>query len=243
MSTSTWRGAERPADSELLVSEVFGPTVQGEGPAVGRAASFLRLGGCNLSCSWCDTAYTWDASRHDLSRELTVRRTDDVAGELLAIGAPLVVVTGGEPLLQAAALLPLVRSLKASGADVHVETNGTVFAEDLVGPVDMFVVSPKTSNSGTAERARHRHEVLASFAATPGAVFKFVVTEAADLEEVDVIVASLGLAPSRVWVMPEGTTADRIVDASQWLAPLAAQRGWTLGTRLHVLLWGDTRGR
>lgn len=216
---STWRGTGRPADGELLVSEVFGPTVQGEGPAVGRTASFLRLGGCNLSCAWCDTAYTWDASRHDLSLELTVRRTDEVVDDLLARGAPLVVVTGGEPLLQAAALVPLLRSLKTRGVDVHVETNGTVFAADLVGLVETFVVSPKTRNSGTAARARHRRAALVAFAETREASFKFVVTEADDLEEIDAVVASLGLSPSRVWVMPEGTTADRIVEASRWLPP------------------------
>ena len=53
----------------LPLSEVFGPTFQGEGPHAGRRCAFVRLGGCNLSCEWCDTPYTWDATRYDLALE------------------------------------------------------------------------------------------------------------------------------------------------------------------------------
>lgn len=56
-------------DHSLVVSEVFGPTHQGEGPHAGQLCAFVRLMGCNLSCSWCDTPYTWDASRYDLKAE------------------------------------------------------------------------------------------------------------------------------------------------------------------------------
>ena len=57
--------------TELLISEIFGPTIQGEGKSIGQTASFIRLGGCNLHCVWCDTPYTWDAARYDLREELT----------------------------------------------------------------------------------------------------------------------------------------------------------------------------
>jgi 7-carboxy-7-deazaguanine synthase len=55
-----WRSVTRPGAGELLVSEISGPTLQGEVPSAWQAAAFVRLGGCNLSCRWCDTAYTWD---------------------------------------------------------------------------------------------------------------------------------------------------------------------------------------
>ena len=54
-----------PADGGLVVAEVFGPTFQGEGPSTGQRAGFVRLGRCNLDCSWCDTPYTWDWERFD----------------------------------------------------------------------------------------------------------------------------------------------------------------------------------
>ena len=55
---------------DLVVAEIFGPTWQGEGPSAGQVAAFVRLGLCNLTCAWCDTAYTWDRSRFDLRAEL-----------------------------------------------------------------------------------------------------------------------------------------------------------------------------
>ncbi len=78
-ANTLWRGAPRPSAGQLLISEVFGPTLQGEGPSAGQAAAFVRLGACNLSCAWCDTAYTWNRDKFDLSRELSVMRTEDVA--------------------------------------------------------------------------------------------------------------------------------------------------------------------
>jgi 7-carboxy-7-deazaguanine synthase len=77
----------------LLVSEVFGPTLQGEGPHTGQAAAYIRLGGCNLRCRWCGTAFTWDQNRHDLARELSVKRTEGVARDALALGPRLVNAT------------------------------------------------------------------------------------------------------------------------------------------------------
>ena len=61
----------------LVVSEVFGPTFQGEGPSSGQRAMFVRLGRCNLDCAFCDTAYTWDWTRYDPDAELRRRSVDD----------------------------------------------------------------------------------------------------------------------------------------------------------------------
>ena len=70
----------------LPVSEVFGPTIQGEGPHAGRRVYFVRLGGCNLSCSWCDSAYTWDGETYDLREELTPSTALDVLARLHELG-------------------------------------------------------------------------------------------------------------------------------------------------------------
>lgn len=228
----------------LLVAEVFGPTFQGEGPSCGQQALFLRLSRCNLSCPGCDTPYTWDRSRYDL-REHTERRT---AASLISWAldrpTPLVVVSGGEPLLQQDRMLPVVAALTAAGRRVEIETNGTVSpSPELVDQVAAFNVSPKLA-AFAAERDADRRinpAALSTLVASGKSVFKFVVGSVGDLDEVGDLVARFGLAP--VWVMPEGIASKVIVARMRDLADAVLARGWNLTTRLHVLLWEDTRGR
>jgi 7-carboxy-7-deazaguanine synthase len=230
--------------SALVVSEVFGPTFQGEGPSTGRRAGFVRLGRCNLRCTWCDTPYTWDWERHDPEVELTRRDTDDVAAEVEAMGVALVVVTGGEPLLQQSHLPPLLRRLRSTGHEVEVETAGTIAPmADVAACVDRFNVSPKLASSGNPTERRYHPDVLRAFVATGKAAFKFVVCDATDLDEVQRLVDDNGIDPAAVWVMPEGTDAATVVERMRAIAEPVQARRWNLTTRLHVILWGDQRGR
>lgn len=237
---AVWRGAERVTGEALLVSEIFGPTIQGEGPSAGQPCTFVRLGGCNLSCDWCDTPYTWDAARYDLQRELAPRQTAQVVEQALATETRLVVITGGEPLLQSRELSTLVARLQAKGRRVEFETNGTLSPAGL--PVDLFVVSPKLTNSGLGSRARLRWPVLAEFAALRHACFKFVVRDPADLEELEVVASRLRLEPERTWVMPEAADANALIQQLRWLADAAATRGWCVSSRLQLLAWDGRRG-
>lgn len=230
-------------DPTLVVSEVFGPTWQGEGPSLGRRAGFVRLGRCGLRCTWCDTPYTWRWEDHDPTVELTTRSIREVVDEVLAMDVGLVVVTGGEPLLQQSHLPPLLAPLRARGLEVEIETAG-VLAPDpaLHGLVTRFNVSPKLASSGNDLERRHRPDVLRAFVATGRAAFKFVAVDVADLEEIQGIVDECGLPRGDVWVMPEGTDADTVIERSRELIDPVLARGWNLTTRLHVLLWGDRRG-
>ena len=234
--------ALRPALGQLLVSEIFGPTLQGEGPSAGRSAVFLRLGMCNLACAWCDSAYTWDSTKYDLASELSAVDLDEIKAAVLSRSAPLVVITGGEPLLQREALLPLVQALSAAGRRVEFETSGTIGPGTLAPLVARFVVSPKLAHSRQKERARLRWPVLENFAALK-ADFKFVACSADDFEEVETIATRLELSPDRVWIMPEGITPSEITTRMRNLAPEIYRRGWSLSGRMHILLWGDERGR
>ena len=224
----------------LVVSEVFGPTLQGEGPSAGQLAAFVRLGRCNLACRWCDTPYTWDWDRHDPAEELRTMTVPDVVARLDAIGARLLVVTGGEPLLQQRHLPPLLDAARDRGWRVEVETSGTVASTLPAELVDRYNVSPKLASSGMAPERRYRPEVLRGFRAGGQAVFKFVVERPADLDEVGAMAEACDLDP--VWVMPEGTDAATVLARMQELAPHVVERGWNLTPRLHVLLWGDRRG-
>lgn len=228
------------AATSLVVSEVFGPTVQGEGPSAGRAAGFVRLGRCNLACRWCDTPYTWDWDHHDPAVELRTVAVTDVVSALGAMGVSFVVVTGGEPLLQQGRLPPLLELFKDRGWWVEVETSGTIAPALGEGLVDRFNVSPKLASSGMPAARRYRPHVLRAFAATGRAVFKFVVAEPGELAEVEAIVSECGAGP--VWIMPEGSDAATVLARMRELAPHVLARGWNLTPRLHVLLWGDRRG-
>lgn len=226
--------------ARLVVSEVFGPTWQGEGPSVGRIAGFVRLGRCNLACSYCDTPYSWDWERYDASEELREMGHEEILARLDEMGVGTVVISGGEPLLQQRHLTPLLLGIRSRGWWVEIETAGTIASELEPDLVDQYNVSPKLANSGNPRERRYRPEVLRRFVRSGKAVFKFVACEPADLDEAQQMVDECDLRP--VYVMPEGTTAETVVARLRTLAPAVLQRGWNLTPRLHVLVWGDRRG-
>lgn len=232
----------------LAISEVFGPTVQGEGPSLGRRAAFVRTARCNLSCRWCDTPFTWDwrgllGTPYDPSVEVKQRTVADVAALVLAMGVPLVVLTGGEPLLQQTGLAKLASLLAAEGLEVEVETNGTrPIAPDLAQLVRVNV-SPKLAHSGDPADRRIVPQALRQLAGLPGTAFKFVVRHPDDLVEVAELVALAGADPTQVWVMAEGIDPALVQTRTAELADAVVAAGWNLTTRLHVLTWGNQRGR
>ncbi|WP_432047165.1 7-carboxy-7-deazaguanine synthase QueE [Streptomyces asiaticus] len=235
-------------EPELVVNEIFGPTIQGEGRSMGRRCAFLRLGGCNLSCTWCDTPYTWDWTgaggsgvKYDPRKELHQRPVREVAEELLAFGVELIVISGGEPLSQQSRLVPLVELLTARGLEIEIETNGTHAADPALAASGVrFNVSPKLAHSGDPVKRRIVPDALRSFAVTEGTTFKFVCRNADDLDEVAGLVEEFGLGS--VWIMPMGQTGAEVSRHMAELADAVIARGWGLTTRLHTLLWGDKRG-
>lgn len=233
------------AGSQLIIAECFGaetPTFQGEGPSCGHPALFIRLSRCNLTCARCDTKYTWDWSQFDPHKESTKRPVADLVSWAASCPVELVVITGGEPLIQQRNLTPLVQGLLACGKRVEFETNGTIVPnpELLVDGV-RFNVSPKIRSFGETESRSIVPSALEAFAATGRAVFKFVAASVSDLDRIAELVAAHQLAP--VWVMPEGATAEAVIAATRVLADAVAAWHWHLTTRLQVLAFADARGR
>lgn len=229
----------------LAVSEIFGPTLQGEGPAIGTPAAFLRLAGCNLACRWCDTPYSWDWKSYDPRVEVTKQAASEVVelvrDHLPRCPNPLVVITGGEPMLQQRELAEVVGMLRGHGCRIEIETAGTIApTAAITQAVARFVVSPKLAHSGNPD-SRIDGASLAALSATGKAVWKFVVAGVDDLEEVAAIVATHRLE-GPVYVMPEGTVQDDIDARARAIASAVIDHGWHLTTRLHVALWGSRRG-
>lgn len=236
--------------STVLISEVFGPTIQGEGPHAGWRCSFVRLGGCNLTCTWCDTPYTWDGHRFDLRAELTRTDVQVVLDKLADIDTGMVVISGGEPLLQdrpTYGLRELADRLSSQGKIVDVETNGTLYPSDeLAECVDLFVVSPKLPNAGMAVPRTIKPNVLRRFAdlANYGhAALKVVCATPSDVEHAAAIAWGSGWPSHAVWVMPMGISAPELIERGKPIAEEAIARGMNFTSRQHVLLWGEERGR
>lgn len=230
----------------LVVREAFGPTVQGEGPSTGRRCGFIRLGGCNLTCAWCDTPETWDASRYNLRTTLTRRTVHDLTARALEGDPGLVVITGGEPLLHQhqPGWPSLLHTLRAAGAEVEVETNGTQTPTALTAQyVTRFNVSPKLPHAGDSATKRTVPAALAALRDTGRAAFKFVCCNPWDVHLVSEFTTAHELDPRTVWVMPEGTDAATITARLQQLADPAIAAGFNLTNRLHVLTWGAEKGR
>jgi 7-carboxy-7-deazaguanine synthase len=230
----------------LVVSEIFGPTFQGEGPSLGRRCSFLRLGGCNLHCSWCDTPYTWDwtgrnGKRYKPGEELRRMSATEVVARLDQTRTDMVVISGGEPLLQQKALLPVLEMASERGWWIEIETAGTVAPTAKTAThISRFNVSPKLANSGNELERRYIPVALDALQATGKAIWKFVAQTLTDLDEAGEWIERHKLEP--VFVMPEGVTIDSLSRHSQVIAEGVIARGWNLTTRLQILLYGNRRG-
>lgn len=232
--------------SKLFVSELF-TSVQGEGRLTGVPSVFIRLSGCNLRCSWCDTPYaSW-------SPEGEHRTVDSVVEQVLATGIRHVVLTGGEPMMHKGAV-PLTQRLADAGCHITVETAGTVLAPLHI---DLASISPKLADSDpTAPDAwverhkarRHRPDVVARLIEDSDHQLKFVVGSDTDCAAIDRFVAAveteLGapLQADRVLLMPRGRDTATIDVNLARIVPLAMSRGWRVTDRLHVRLFGDARG-
>lgn len=240
--------AQAGTPNALLVSrmesgapEIFA-SVQGEGASAGVPSTFVRLAVCNLQCSWCDTAYTWDWRRYSRDEQVMELDVAAVVAAVAALPPRNVVVTGGEPLLQRHRLAPLLRSLRNDGRRIEVETNGTIPPGELAGLVDQWNVSPKLRHSGNAGLRRINEPALRALLGQPNAYVKFVVASESDLAEVEEVVGASGARPEQVILMPEGQTAALLAARGAWIADACVARGYRFSTRLHVLLWGDRRG-
>jgi 7-carboxy-7-deazaguanine synthase len=227
-------------NATLKVSEVF-DSLQGEGPSLGQPCAFLRLAGCNLRCTWCDTKYTWDWEHYSYAENVRVTEVRELRERLSP--ASRLVITGGEPLLQQAGLIELLGSLPG-GMFVEVETNGTRSPSDeLLDRVNQWNVSPKLSGSGETRERRLCLDVLTRLKSTQRATLKLVVGSEAEVEEARELVATLGWPLARVQFMPQASSRAALLERMPETAKWALGAGVGFSPRLHLLLWDGERAR
>ncbi len=230
----------------MRISEIF-YSVQGEGDLTGVPSVFIRTSGCNLRCSWCDTPYaSWEPEGPDMSMA-------DILAEVEKYPSRFVVLTGGEPMI-AKGIHELAGHLRDRGRHITIETAGTIAPAGIA--CDLASLSPKLSNSkplaGTIESAwikRHeerrlRPEIIAAWLAAGPYQLKFVVSESAQMSEIDEVLASLActVAPEHVQLMPEGRTVEELREKAPAILTVCQQRGFRYCHRLQIELFGNTRG-
>lgn len=230
----------------LPISETF-TSIQGEGKLTGVPSHFVRLSGCNLRCGWCDTPYaSW-------SPEGEQRTIEEIVRGARESGVAHAVVTGGEPMIFER-VGELTSALREGGMHVTIESAGTVFREVAC---DLMSLSPKLSNSTPRndprdpsgkwtrlhdERRIDLDALQLLIDAHEERQLKFVVSSPEDLREIDELLGQLtGVRSHEVMLMPEGVVMPS-PESVAWVVELCTQRGWRYCHRLHIELFGDTRG-
>lgn len=199
-----------PHTSSLPVMEAF-YTLQGEGYHQGSAAYFIRLGGCDVGCHWCDVKESWDAARHPrLSLEAILQQAVDAGPGRLAV------ITGGEPLMHP--LDPLTETLRQAGFRTHLETSG---AHPLSGTWDWICLSPKKFKEPLPEVLAAAHE------------FKVVVYHPSDLKWMMQFLPALR-PDCKLYLQPEWSKAEQI---SPLLVDFIKENpAWQLSLQTHKFL-------
>lgn len=201
-------------------------TIQGEGPYNGMPAVFVRLAGCNLRCTWCDTDFETGAKVHELD-DLVAHVVNEAGGR-----TKLVVITGGEPMLQN--IVPLIKELSRRRYRVQIETAGTIWTPGLEECDVTLVCSPKTGKVNKEIAARCKH-------------FKYVVG-VGDIDVGGDIITktqpgakavTLARAPdgSTIWIQPRDDHDEAKNKANLAFArDLCLTYGYRMGVQLHKLI-------
>ncbi|BFG71650.1 7-carboxy-7-deazaguanine synthase QueE [Sediminibacterium sp. KACHI17] len=182
-------------------------TLQGEGFHQGRAAYFIRLGGCDVGCVWCDVKDSWDASKHP---QLSI---DDIVAEAKKYPGRLAVITGGEPLMHP--LDELTHSLKAEGFETNIETSGS---SPLSGDWDWICLSPKKFKAPLPDIIPLAHEL------------KVVIFNKHDFEWAETYAAQVN-PNCKLYLQPEWDKAEKVLPLI--IDYIKANPQWELSLQTH----------
>lgn len=232
----------------LRIAEIFGPTIQGEGALIGEPTVFVRAGGCDYRCSWCDSLHAVESAyRHTWAPMSAGAVWAEV--ERLSAGRPLTVsLSGGNPAIQEFG--PVIALGKARGYRFACETQGSV-AAPWFGDLDTLVLSPKPPSSGQSVDWEMFERCLSAGRSARQTVMKIVIFDEADYDWARAAHdrhphLPLYLQPGNPDVDPDvpvdpGTLAEHL----GWLTERAMADGWfapRILPQLHVLIWGNRRG-
>ena len=241
-------------NERILISEIFGPTIQGEGPLIGRPTVFVRMGGCDYRCTWCDTLYAvLPAYRNEwalMTPADIMARVEELAG-----GNPVLVsLSGGNPALQP--LASFITLGRRNGHTFALETQGSL-AQPWFAELDWMVLSPKPPSSGMATDWDAFEACLQAASGRPHSVLKIVIFDEADYTYARTVAARYPALPVYLQIgnpapltRTGGTVSDEadindLLRRFRWLVGKVTSDHWFAATvlpQLHVLTWGNKRG-
>ncbi|MCC4263762.1 7-carboxy-7-deazaguanine synthase QueE [Oceanimonas baumannii] len=236
----------------IAISEIFGPTIQGEGALTGVPTVFVRTGGCDFRCSWCDTLY---AVEPRFKADWTPMSAGAVLAEVerLSGGRPLLItLSGGNPALQP--LGELLQLGHDKGYTFAIETQGSK-AQEWFGQLDHLTLSPKPPSSGMAFSQSRFGECLAAAGNNTQVSLKLVIADETDYQWAREFAAQypqlpLTLQPCNpVPATPDEPERETDLDALnarlRWLVDKVTADGWfeaRVLPQLHVIIWNNERG-
>lgn len=232
----------------LRIAEIFGPTVQGEGVLIGEPTVFIRAGGCDYRCLWCDSPHAVDSAFRQTWAPMTPEAIWQQV-EALSGGRPLTVsISGGNPAIQDFA--PVIALGQGAGYRFACETQGSVARPWFAG-LDTLVLSPKPPSSGQEVDWAAFEACLAAAGTGPTVVMKIVIFDEVDYAWAAATAARypalpLYLQPGNPEVDPDRPVdLEAALDRLRWLIEKVTGDGWFSARvlpQLHVLVWGNRRG-
>lgn len=237
----------------IRVSEIFGPTIQGEGPLIGQPTVFVRTGGCDYRCSWCDTQYAVLPSYRDEWLPMSAAEISERVDALTNRQPILVTLSGGNPAMQP--LGDLITLGRSKGYSFALETQGSL-APDWLAQLAWLVLSPKPPSSNMTTDWKALDACLNAAGEKPCCALKIVVFDDADYAYARTVASRYPALPIYLQVgnpaplRDADTTAERadnddLLRRMDWLVDKIRQDRWFAARvlpQLHVLLWGNRRG-
>ncbi|MCC9624033.1 7-carboxy-7-deazaguanine synthase QueE [Thalassospira sp. MA62] len=243
---------------KIRISEIFGPTVQGEGALIGMPTVFVRTGGCDFRCSWCDTLYAVDPAFRADWKPMTAEQVLDNVKKLTGSAPILITLSGGNPAIQP--LGKLIELGKRDGFTFAIETQGSI-AKDWFADLNFMTISPKPPSAETPFDADALHACIQAANGRgmlngPAITLKFPVRDETDLEFADHVRGLYTGIP--VCLQPVNTTPaephpdgadgvdiDGLTARYRWLVDEVSKRQWfdvRVLPQWHVHVWGNLRG-
>lgn len=230
--------------------EIFGPTIQGEGMVIGQKTMFVRTAGCDYSCSWCDSSFTWDGTGKSFIKQMEPEEIWKELKKLGGDGFSFVTISGGNPAL-IKSLSGLISILKQNDITIALETQGSKW-QDWFYDIDELTISPKPPSSGMETNFEVLDQILNNLK-TKTVSLKIVVFDDEDYDyakgvhhRYPGVPFFLQVGNDDITTMDDGDLVKRLIEKYTWLIDKAMSdqeiKDVKVLPQLHTYIWGNKRG-